>query len=58
MDAGLVVKPSLVGEHLIPDVAAAAEGLFEKLRLFCCGVKPHFDGGVLELFVPTACLLH
>ena len=37
MGIGFRVKPLLVGEHLIPDKAAAAEGFFKKLRLLRVG---------------------
>lgn len=45
MGIGFRVKPLLVGEHLIPDKAAAAEGFFKKLRLLRGGIEPDFNCG-------------
>ena len=33
---------------MVPDVAAAAEGLFKQLSLGLVGVETDFDGGVLD----------
>lgn len=45
---GFQVESFLVSEHLIPDVPAAAEGLFEQLPLGLVGVEPDFDGDVTD----------
>ena len=45
MRVGFRVKPMLVGEHLIPDKAATAEGFFKKLRLLRSRVEPDFNCG-------------
>lgn len=44
----LQVKPLLVGQHMVPDIAAAAEGLLEQLNLGFIGVKAGLDGCILD----------
>ena len=46
MRPGLAVKALLVGEHPVPDVPAAAEGLFKQLRLLRRRVETGLDGAV------------
>ena len=54
------IKPFLVSQHLVPDVPAAAEGLFEKLCLGLIGIEADLDGGELDgvpvLYTPFLCL--
>ena len=50
MDPCLLVEPLLVGEHLVPDVPAAAKGLLKQLRLGRGGAEPDLQGGVLYHF--------
>ena len=44
------VEPLLVGQHMVPDVTATAESVLEQFRLGLVGVKPDFEGGVLNRF--------
>ena len=44
------IEPLLVSQHMVPDVPAAAEGVFKQLRLGLGGVEPDFKGGVLNRF--------
>ncbi len=46
----LQVEPLLVRQHMVPDIAAAAEGVLEQLRLGLRGVEPDLEGGVLNRF--------
>ena len=46
--AGFAVESLLVGEHLVPDIAAAAKGLFKELRLLRGGIKPDLEGSKLD----------
>ena len=46
--AGLQVKPLLVGQHMVPDVPAAAEGVFKQGGLGRIGVESGLDGAVLD----------
>ena len=56
MDAGLDIKPLLVGEHPVPDIAAATKGLLKKLSLRRVRIEPGLDGGVADLLpVFTRC---
>ena len=45
---GFQIESLLVGQHLVPNVPAAAEGLFEQLPLGLVGVEPDFDGDVTD----------
>ena len=45
VDVGFQIKPLLVCQHIVPDVAAAAERLFKQLRLSLGGIEPGLDGG-------------
>ena len=45
---GFQVKPLLVGQHPVPDVPAAAKGLFKQLRLGLRGAEPDLEGGILD----------
>ena len=45
---GLQVKPLLVGQHMVPDVPAAAEGLFKQFHLGLVGIEAGLDGAVLK----------
>ncbi len=47
MGVSFYVKPLLVGEHTVPDVAAAAEGLFKEFGLLRRGIEPDPNGVVL-----------
>ena len=47
MGIGFKVEPLLVSQHPVPDVAAAAEGLFKQLGLHFVGIEAGFDGAVL-----------
>ena len=38
-----------IGQHLIPEVTAAAESLFHQRGLCSIGIKPHFDDRVMGL---------
>ena len=44
------VELLLVGQHLIPEVAATAERLFKERRLFGGGMEAHFNRGISVLF--------
>ena len=45
MSTSFLIESLLIGEHLIPDVAAAAEGLLKQLRLGRGGIEPDLEGG-------------
>ncbi len=51
MGPGFQIKPLLVCQHPVPDVTAAAEGLFKELRLGRVGIEPDLDGGKLRRLV-------
>ena len=53
---GFQIEPLLVGEHLVPDVAAAAEGFFEKLGLGRVGIEAGLDGGEPDCPAVFKCL--
>ena len=48
MDVGFHIKSLLIGQHPVPDIAAAAEGFFKQLRLSLVWIEAGLDGG--ELF--------
>lgn len=43
MPACFKIKSLLIGQHLIPDIPAAAKGFFKQLGLGCIGIEPDFD---------------
>ena len=43
----LQVKALLVGQHLVPDIPAAAESVFKQLRLGLIWVETDFEDGIL-----------
>ena len=45
MRSRLGVEPLLIHQHLVPDVAAAAEGFFKQFLLGLVGVELDFEGG-------------
>ena len=45
---GLLIKLLLIGEHVVPQPATAAEGFFKQLRLPGRGGETHLDGGILH----------
>lgn len=47
---GFQVKSLLVSQHIVPDVAAAAEGLLEQLGLGLVGIKASLGGGILNRY--------
>ena len=53
---GFVVEPLLIGQHPVPDVSAAAEGLFKQLRLFRSGIEADPEGGELRRLTGTLAL--
>ena len=38
----------MIGEHLVPDIPAAAKGFLEQFLLLRCGIKADLDGVVLD----------
>ena len=48
MGTCLQIESLLVGEHLVPEVAATVKGLFKELRLLLSGIEPCLNGDVLE----------
>ena len=56
MGAGLNIKPLLIRQHPVPNVPAAAEGVFKQPGLGRSRVETGLDGTVLD-YRPISCRL-
>ena len=55
MPACFKIKSLLIGQHLIPDIPAAAKGFFKQLGLGCIGIEPDFDCDMTYALVSLPC---